>query len=155
MQLTARTLLDPEHSYVLGAEHHMCWGKAAIIQELEAPTPLSRKLALALAACSTFDQMVRQALRGIEWSFGRHLVERRRTASLPLSSILPEESRGTPGRAGVKQRIYPSPNDRRAKSKRKDPRRRKLADSPTLSQVHEGQSVRVRVRYSMRAREFS
>ena len=85
----------------------MCWGKAAIIQELEAPTPLSRKLALALAACSTFGQMVRQALRGIEWSFGRHLVERRRTASLPLSSILPEESRGTPGRAGVKAADLP------------------------------------------------
>jgi hypothetical protein len=51
-------------SYVLGAEDHMCWGKAAIIRELEAPTPLSRKLALALAACPTFGQMVRQALRG-------------------------------------------------------------------------------------------
>ena len=56
--LTLQTLLDPEHSYVLGAENHMCWGKASIIQELEAPTPLSRKLALALAACSAFGQMI-------------------------------------------------------------------------------------------------
>ena len=53
-----------ELSYVVGAEDHMCWGKATIIRELEAPTPLSRKLALALAACPTFGQMVRQALRG-------------------------------------------------------------------------------------------
>ena len=64
VRLMLQTLPDPEHSYVLGAENHVCWGKAAIIQELEAPTPLSWKLALAPAACSNFGQMVRQALRG-------------------------------------------------------------------------------------------
>ena len=102
--LTLQTLLDPEHSYVLGAENHMCWGKASIIQELEAPTPLSRNLALALAACSAFGQMVRQALRGIEWSFGRHLVERRGGAPhrCHCRAFSPGRSCGTPGRAGVK-----------------------------------------------------
>ena len=43
----------------------------------------------------------------------------------------------------------------KGEEQKKNPRRRKLDDSPTLSQVHEGQSVRVRVRYSMRAREIS
>ena len=48
--------------------------------------------------------VVRQALRGIEWSFGRHLVERRRTASLPLSSILAESALRNAGEGGRRRK---------------------------------------------------
>ena len=120
----------------------MCWGKAAIIQELEAPTPLAWELALAVAACSTFGQMVRQALRGIEWSFGRHLVERRRTASLPLSSILAESALRNAWEGGRQSNLPLAESNRAVEGRNKRfEEDGSLLILPRSQQVHEGQSV--------------
>ena len=99
--------------------------------------------------------MVRQALRGIEWSFGRHLAERRGGAPhrCHCRAFCRKRSAERRGGRASKQRIYPRRTIEERRAKEKIRGRRKLADSPTLSQVHEGQSVRVKVRYSKRERE--